>query len=132
VPHTRASLGALGEDLATEHLERRGYAILARNVRTRAGEIDVIAFGEGAIVFVEVKTRRVRGDGSSRTAGHGPDPLEAIGVRKRLQVRRLAAAWLAESPSSRPRAREIRFDAISVLVDGRDRLARLDHLEDAW
>jgi putative endonuclease len=136
LPHdrrsTRSSLGRLGEDLAAAHLKRRGYAILARNMRTRAGEIDLIACGMGAIVFAEVKTRRVRRAAAGHPGAEAPQPLEAIGARKQLQVRRLAAAWLAESSAPRPRTSEIRFDAIAVTVDGRDRLIRLDHIEGAW
>jgi predicted RecB family endonuclease len=50
----RQTLGRLGERLAAEHLERLGYTILARNHRTRHGEIDLIATHDGALVFVEV------------------------------------------------------------------------------
>ena len=39
----RRALGALGERLAAEHLARAGYVVLARNYRTRFGEIDIIA-----------------------------------------------------------------------------------------
>lgn len=51
-------LGRRGEDLAVAELERRGYAILARRYRTRFGEIDIVAEGQGYVVFVEVKARR--------------------------------------------------------------------------
>ena len=40
----RRDLGALGEQLASEHLERRGFTIVERNYRTRWGELDVIAY----------------------------------------------------------------------------------------
>ena len=39
----RQILGKLGEDLAVEELERRGYAITARRYRTPSGEIDIVA-----------------------------------------------------------------------------------------
>jgi putative endonuclease len=50
-------LGKAGEDRAAKFLADRGYRILERNYRTPHGEIDLIALHEGAIVFVEVKTR---------------------------------------------------------------------------
>ena len=50
--------GTPGEDLACAHLRRHGLAILARNYRCRAGEIDVVAGTGGTVVFVEVKERR--------------------------------------------------------------------------
>src|ERR1019366_6878098 len=40
----RRDLGALGEQLASEHLERHGFTVMERNYRTRWGELDVIAF----------------------------------------------------------------------------------------
>jgi Holliday junction resolvase-like predicted endonuclease len=53
----RRTLGRLGEDLAAAHLRRLGFATLARNVRTRHGEIDLIVFDGRVLAFVEVKTR---------------------------------------------------------------------------
>ena len=119
----RQHLGRIGERLALEHLERLGYALLARNHRTRFGEIDLIVFDGTTIVFVEVKTRRASAAGRSA--------WEALHERKRSQVRRMAAAWLAEV-QDRPWAAELRFDAIAVVIDARGALVRLDHLEDAF
>lgn len=47
--------GKIGENLACNYLENCGYEILARNWRTRFGEIDIICLDGEAIVFVEVK-----------------------------------------------------------------------------
>jgi putative endonuclease len=123
----RRPLGRHGEAIAAAHLRALGFQIVARNVRTRAGEIDVIAYGGGTLVFAEVKTRRVR-DGMR--LGH--EPLEALRPRQRARLRRLAVSWLASTKGSRPRAHRIRFDAIGVLVDARGALRRLEHLEGAW
>jgi len=57
-PTPRATLGAAGERLAASWLEDHGYRILARNWRCPYGELDLIAEREGALVAVEVKTRR--------------------------------------------------------------------------
>jgi putative endonuclease len=127
----RHVLGRLGEDLAAAHLTRLGFAILARNARTRHGEIDIIAFDGAALVFVEVKTCRAS-ERAIRLASTAQDPLERLRPRQQARVRRLAAAWLCERRPERPTAREIRFDAIGVTVDAHDRLLRLDHLEAAW
>jgi len=126
----RRTLGRLGEDLAAAHLVRCGFSVLARNVRTRYGEIDLIAFDGHSLVFTEVKTRRV----SSQAQRVRPDqePLAGLRPRQRVRVRRLAVAWLNDETHERPKARSIRFDAIGVIVDARDRLLRLDHLEAAW
>ena len=53
----RQSLGKIGEDLACQELQRRGYAILTRRYRKRGGELDIVARDGPTVVFVEVKTR---------------------------------------------------------------------------
>jgi putative endonuclease len=147
-PDGRRVVGRLGEDIAASHLERRGFAILARNARTRYGEIDIIAFDGSVLAFVEVKTRRIytstasvpasetradtRRSATQATQTQMPlSPLEGLRPRQRARLRRLATAWLQER-SPPMRAEEIRFDAIGVVVDKHDRLMRLDHLEGAW
>src|SRR3954468_21642393 len=88
----RRRRGELGERIAEEHLEHRGYRILARNFRTRFGELDLVAADERTLVFCEVKTRL---SSSSR----GPaGPLDAIGTRKRDRLRRMARQWLPGTP----------------------------------
>jgi putative endonuclease len=119
----RRRLGVAGEQLAAEHLARRGFQVLERNFRTRWGELDIVASDGNAIVFCEVKSRIA--NRSNR------DPLESLHPRKRMQVRRMAAQWLRERPD-RPRAVELRFDAIGVTLQPDGRLVRLDHLEGAF
>lgn len=119
----RSALAVSGELLAAEHLRRHGYAVLAANARTRFGEIDLVAHGHDTLVFVEVKTRR--------QGGNAGTALEAISERKTRQVRRLAAAWLNDTPQ-RPGADEIRFDAVGVTVDRHGGLVSLDHVEGAF
>ncbi len=119
----RQHLGRLGEDLALEHLERLGFRRLARNFRTRYGELDLVVCDDATIVFVEVKARRIGASAGSA--------LESVPPRKQRQVRGMAAAWLVES-EDRPRSSELRFDVIGVTVDHGGRLVRLDHLEAAF
>ena len=118
----RHLLGQAAERLAAEHLQRLGYDIVARNHRTRYGELDIVAADDraGALVFVEVKARR----GSGR-------PWDNLHDRKQRQVRKMSAAYLAEV-ADRPHAKELRFDAIGVTVDAAGRLVALDHLEGAF
>jgi putative endonuclease len=133
---TRRTLSQHGEHLAARHLSDRGFAVIARNVRTRHGEIDLIALdrrgptSRHALVFAEVKTRRLgRGRAEPRE-----DQLPLVGLRPRQQVhlRRLARAWLAAEGRPRSDAASIRFDAVGVLLDARGRLVNLEHLEDAF
>jgi putative endonuclease len=118
----RKRLGALGEQLAAEHLVHRGFRVLERNYRTRSGELDIIAYDGTTLSFCEVKTRRLSGVGS---------PFEAIHTAKQTQVRRMAASWLAER-TDRPYAVLIRFDAIAVTFDLAGRLRSVEHLEGAF
>jgi putative endonuclease len=116
----RHHLGRAGEDAAAAHMERLGYAVVARNHRTRFGELDLVCHGHGALVFVEVKTRRGRGS-----------PWDALGAEKQGRVRRMAIGYLAEAPD-RPAAPNLRFDAIGVVFDARGQMVSLEHLEDAF
>lgn len=103
---TRAELGALGEQLAVEHLSGQGWTILARNWRCRHGELDVIAADPAArtLVFVEVKTRT--GDGFGGLA-------YAVPPAKVRRLRRLAGAWLAGQQSHWD---TVRLDVIGVRI----------------
>jgi putative endonuclease len=119
----RPELGRLGEQLAAEHLARRGYQIVERNYRTRWGELDLVAFDGRTLAFCEVKTRR--------TSDSGRSPLESVRGRKRSRVRKMAGSWLIER-TNRPYADNVRFDAIGVTLDAAGRLLRLEHLEGAF
>jgi putative endonuclease len=122
VPDLRPQLGRLGEQLALEHLERLGYSLVARNHRTRFGELDLVVCDGRTLVFAEVKTRRAARSGRA---------WDSLHPRKREQVRRMARAFLAEV-EDRPRARELRFDAVGVTIDPQGRLVALEHLEGAF
>ncbi len=117
----RHQLGRHGEELAAQHFERLGFTIVARNHRTRHGELDLVAFDGTVLVFAEVKTRR-KGGGS---------PWESLHLKKRAQVRRMAAAYLNQVPE-RPRGETLRFDAIGVILGADGELAGLEHLEGAF
>lgn len=118
----RRRLGTAGEQLAAEHLARRGFQILDRNYRTRWGELDIVASNGRQIVFCEVKCRVANRSGR--------DPLESVHPAKRAQVRRMAGRWLAERPH--PRVSDLRFDAIGVTLTPDGELLRLDHIEAAF
>jgi putative endonuclease len=118
----RRHLGRIGEDLALAHFQRLGFDLVARNHRTRFGEIDLVVYDGKTLVFVEVKTRR------ATSSGRGP--WESLHERKCRQVRRTAIAFLMEP--GRPHSADLRFDAVGVVIDGHGSLVRLDHLEAAF
>jgi putative endonuclease len=115
---TRAELGALGEQLAADHLTGLGLRIVARNWRCRYGELDVIAVDPiiDTVVFVEVKTRT--GDGFGGLA-------QAVTEQKARRLRRLAGIWLAAQDQ---RWAAVRIDVIGVRI-GRRRTPELTHLQ---
>jgi len=108
---TRAEIGALGEQLAVDHLTASGLTILGRNWRGgRYGELDIIAeenHGD-TVVFVEVKTR---------TSDVFGGVEYAVTPEKVGRLRRLAGLWLAEQDRGWP---ELRIDVIGVRLGGRE------------
>ncbi len=98
-------LGRRGERRAAWFYRLRGYSIVARNVRLRSGEIDLIVRRGRVLAFVEVKTRQ------SLMAGEG---YEAVDRAKQLQLVRLAGEYLAR----RPHSGEIRYDVLSLYWTG--------------
>lgn len=121
----RQRLGRLAEDLVARRLATAGWEIVARNARTRFGELDLIARDGATLVFVEVKAGR-------QGAAFGPPrPVLAVDRRKQLRIRRLAAAWIATHRPLPPH-RDIRFDAIGVTFDRAGRVADYEHLEGAF
>ena len=83
--NAKQQLGKIGENLASEYLEKQGYLILERNFACRQGEIDIIAKDEKEFVFVEVKTRK------SLKFGY---PAEAVTNIKRKHMQKAAQYYL--------------------------------------
>jgi putative endonuclease len=98
----RQSLGKLGEETAIGELERRGYAILARRYRTRAGEIDIVARDGETTVFVEVKARATDEFGTA---------AEAVTRWKQQRLARMATDYLARNDLTR---HPCRFDVVAI------------------
>jgi len=98
-------LGKEGEARASAYLQRRGYRILGRNVRSGGVEIDIVASLPRLLVFVEVKTR------CSQRAGA---PEESVDARKCARIVQGARSWLHEQPQSFPC---VRFDVIACELD---------------
>jgi len=117
---TRRVVGIKGEEEAARFLTRSGLAILDRNVRTRAGEIDLVAREGKTIVFVEVKTRRDL---------EGEPPQAAVNTRKQNRLGRLAQGYLK---SKRIRQSPCRFDVVSVIVNEEGGVKAIRHIPNAF
>jgi putative endonuclease len=87
----KQKLGRWGEDAAALYLTERGYTIVARNVRTEYGEIDLIAKQGEQLVFVEVKARRGQQFG---------EPEEAVTLAKQEHLANAAESYLQANPHS--------------------------------
>ena len=110
--------GRAGEDIAAQWLENRGYKILDRNYRVREGEIDIVAFQERTVVFVEVKWRR-----STRFA----TPGESVGARKRARLRHAALMWMVEHGEW-----SARFDVIEMVANVNGLSPHIHHIVGAF
>ncbi|WP_448660431.1 YraN family protein [Sphingomonas sp. CJ99] len=106
-------MGRAGEDEAARWLEAKGWRILDRRVRTRAGEIDLIAARPGLIAFVEVKVRAT------------PAGLDFAIDQHRLS--RVAAAAEALAHRYATEGQDIRIDVILLAPGHPPR-----HIENAW
>ncbi len=82
-------LGARGEQLAVEYLEKRGVTIIARNVHTPYGELDLLGFLDETLIVFEVKTRR------TGTYGY---PEDSISATKRQHLMASAQAYIQDHP----------------------------------
>jgi len=103
VVRAKDAVGAYGERAAARWLEDEGYAVLDRNWRCRAGELDVVAVRGGVVVFVEVKCRRSASFGA---------PAASVTPAKVARLRAAASAWLAAHGLGEV---PVRFDVVSVL-----------------
>ena len=115
------SMGAAGEVMAARFLREKGYDIVGVNVRTRFGEIDMIAQKDSYLVFVEVKTR---GEDALY------EPREAVTDAKQSRILKTAALYLQAHPTDR----QPRFDVIEVFTgDGDPQTPKaIDHIENAF
>ncbi len=115
---TNQEIGKLGEDAAAEYLKAHGYAILERNYRVNHLEIDIIAFKEGFLVFVEVKTR---------SADFLVAPQEAVNNRKQSLIINAANGYIRRHK----RTEEARLDVITVLHKN-GKVTNVTHIENAY
>jgi putative endonuclease len=100
----RQTLGKSGEDVASDELQHRGYAILERRYRSRYGEIDIIARDGDCTVFVEVKAR-----GGNEFGGGAA----AVTPAKQRTIARVAMDYIARCHMYE---RPCRFDVVIVDV----------------
>ncbi len=111
-------LGAFGEEAASAYLKKRGYQIIQKNFRCRAGEIDIIAADGETIVFIEVKTRR--------TLTYGL-PCEAVTPLKRQHIKRVISYYVLLKGLSE---KQLRIDVMELYI--KEEKVYIHHIEDAF
>jgi len=118
--HMRMQRGAAAEDLAARYLQVRGLKILARNLRCKAGELDLVCLDDGVLVVIEVRQR-----GSAEFGG----ALGSVTWSKQRKIIRAAQFFLRHERHWRNLS--MRFDVLAIegLPDGAH---RIDWVKDAF
>ena len=106
--------------MPARYLRRHGMRIVGRRVRTKLGELDLVAVDGRTVVFVEVKTRQ--------SAEHG-HPAEAVDRAKQRRLTRLATAYLKRHRLLNHHAR---FDVVAVTWPDGERKPRIEHIRNAF
>lgn len=115
----RRHFGQEGEAKAEQYLRRKGYRIVAKNIRSSIGELDLIAEDGPVLVFIEVKARQTEQFGGA---------IHAVHQRKQKKLIQLASQYLARHHLS---DRICRFDV--VLLQGADTAAStIRHIQNAF
>ena len=100
--------GAEAEDLALRYLQRQGLRAVARNVRYRGGELDLVMLDGAILVVVEVRLRTNAQFGSA---------AESVDHRKQQRIILAAQLYLAAEPAHAQRA--LRFDVVAFDRSGK-------------
>jgi putative endonuclease len=111
-------LGRIGEKIAKQYLEEKGYEILDENWVHGKAEIDLIVYKDGLMVFVEVKAR-------SSIAFGQPEEFVQKAKQKQMEIASLAYIEIMNHQN------EIRFDIIAITFK-KDHTYNLNHIEDAF
>jgi putative endonuclease len=119
---SRQQIGQLGERRAVRFLKEKGYRILERNFSCPRGEIDIIAFRNGVVAFVEVRCR---------TRPIGLDPLRTVTRRKQKRVISAARRYAALRELHAEPV-ELRFDIIAIRRQPDGSMEEIEHVENAF
>ena len=110
----------MGENIAKNYLQKRGYSILEQNYENKYAEIDIIAKEKDTVVFVEVKTRIGEQFGT---------PEDGLNKNKMNRLLRNANAYVAMNVGAIPRGCPYRIDAICIVLDEARQIQRINHYQ---
>ncbi len=118
-PKSTYRKGREAEEMAVAWLESKGWTILDRNYSFMRAEVDVVAYDQKCIVFVEVRSL------ADTKFGY---PEETIGREKEKQIYKAAEAWMYERKMEGSPAR---FDVVSI-VQKENEAPSIQHFENAF
>jgi len=128
-PTQKQVTGNLGEDIACRFLVNKGFEVVTRNYRKKFGEIDVIVKKSGRVHFVEVKTvSRENLKDIGATVSDDFRPEDNIHSWKLKRLSRAIQVYLSENKMGE--GAEWQFDVVTVLLDAKNKLAKVKMLED--
>ena len=110
-------IGVLGEEMACKHLGEKGFDIIERNWRRGKYEVDIIAYKENVIIFVEVKTRS--------NVAYG-EPETFVDKKKQRAYVKMANDYVI----THKRPEEVRFDIVAITMKGES--PYINHIENAF
>ena len=131
---TRAEVGKRGEQLAEAYLKKQGVRILAGNYSVHGGEIDLVGYCRGGLVYFEVKTRTGTSWGTARDAMH-QDKIRSVEHAAKQFARRYVS--YGKVPVCYPlgiwiprRVRYQRIDGIEVYLHPDGTVQSINRIED--
>ncbi len=120
----KRQLGNKGEDIACNHLMRKGFTILTRNYLKKWGEIDIIAIKDEIIHFIEVKSvTRDLTSVSRITSSFRPE--ENVHKNKIIRLKRTIQTYIAEQQLEN---RIWEFSVAVIYMDIQNKKAKMIHL----
>jgi|SRR3989344_4508978 len=123
-------LGAVGEQVASRYLERKGYKVLDRNYRKKWGEIDIVAEKEGRIFFVEVKSvsrKSYGGKFEQAVVGDNYRPEDNMHPWKLKRLGRAIQTYILEK--FKKKDPDWQFDLACVFLDMEKRVGKVRYIE---
>lgn len=114
--YNRHAIGKLGEDIASDYLEKKGYKIIERNFSCMQGEIDIIAQDKKEKVFVEVKTR------TNLNYGY---PIESVTEAKKNHIEKSSQYYIYKNHLNNE---YIRIDAIEIFLYKKNKY-KINHIK---
>lgn len=112
-------LGKKGEEIACEYLQKQGYKLLAKNFRSKLGEIDLIFLDRGVLVFVEVKTR---GD---KRFGEPEEAVTPYKIRSIIKTGQYFSLLHPELPEA------LRIDVVAILMKNENEAENIKLIKNA-